>query len=100
MIEVNQVTLGYRQRNGAKEVLRNLSFCWEKGELLCILGANGAGKTTLYRTILGLLPALGGKIFIDGEELHAYGAPVLAKKIAYVPQYHNPPFPYRFLMWS
>ena len=95
MIEVNQVTLGYRQRKGAKEVVRNLSFCWERGELLGILGENGAGKTTLYRTILGLLPALGGKIFIDGEELHAYGAPVLAKKIAYVPQYHNPPFPYR-----
>lgn len=95
MIELKQVTLGYRHRNGAKEVLRNLSFCWDKGELLCILGANGAGKTTLYRTILGLLPVLGGKIFIDGQELHAYGAPVLAKKIAYVPQYHNPPFPYR-----
>lgn len=63
MIEVNQVTLGYRQRNGAKEVLRNLSFCWEKGELLCILGANGAGKTTLYRTILGLLPRPGRENF-------------------------------------
>lgn len=95
MIELKQVTLGYRHRNSVREVLHDLSFCWDKGELLCILGANGAGKTTLYRTMLGLLPALGGKIFIDGQELHAYGAPVLAKKIAYVPQYHNPPFPYR-----
>ena len=95
MIEVNRVTLGYRQRHGGKEVLRDLSFDWDKGELLCILGANGAGKTTLYRTMLGLLPVLKGKIMIDGQELHAYGAPVLAKKIAYVPQYHNPPFPYR-----
>ena len=87
--------MGYRQRHGVKEVLRDLSFDWDKGDLLCILGANGAGKTTLYRTMLGLLPVLKGKIMIDGQELHAYGAPVLAKKIAYVPQYHNPPFPYR-----
>ena len=44
MIEVNRVTLGYRQRHGVKEVLRDLSFDWDKGDLLCILGANGAER--------------------------------------------------------
>ncbi len=95
MIEVKDATLGYRQGRTAKEVLHHLSFTFEKGQLLCVLGSNGVGKTTLYRTMLGLLPLLGGQILIDGENLTEMSAKNLAKKIAYVPQYHNPPFPYR-----
>lgn len=95
MIEVKDATLGYKQGRIQKEVLHHLSFTFDKGQLLCVLGSNGVGKTTLYRTMLGLLPLLGGQVLIDGENLSAMSAKSLAKKIAYVPQYHNPPFPYR-----
>jgi branched-chain amino acid transport system ATP-binding protein len=39
------------------------------GEIVCVLGANGAGKTTLLRVISGLLPARGGSIRFDGQDL-------------------------------
>jgi branched-chain amino acid transport system ATP-binding protein len=39
------------------------------GEIVCVLGANGAGKTTLLRVISGLLPARGGSVRFDGQDL-------------------------------
>ena len=41
---------------GGENVLENLSFQVESGEILTILGPNGAGKSVLIRTLLGLLP--------------------------------------------
>lgn len=94
MLEVQNAVLGYRGKQGNKIVLDGLSFSLEPGELLCILGANGVGKTTMYRTVLGFLPLLGGRILIDGEDISELTKSRLAKRIAYVPQYHSPPFPY------
>jgi len=39
-----------------QEVLRNVSFDVQKGEVLAIVGPNGAGKSVLFRAILGLIP--------------------------------------------
>ncbi len=43
-------------------VTENINFEVNKGDYLCIVGDNGGGKTTLMKTILGLMPALGGEI--------------------------------------
>lgn len=94
MLEFKDVAIGYKNGKEEKRVLSHLSFGLEKGELLCILGANGVGKTTLYRTILGFLPILEGNIFIEGKNKKNYTRKELARQIAYVPQYHIPPFPY------
>lgn len=94
MLELKNTVLGYQKKNQQKVILDGLSISLKPGELLCILGANGAGKTTMYRTILGFLPLLGGSILIDGQELSQMTRVQLARSIAYVPQYHTPPFPY------
>ncbi|MCD8132856.1 MAG: ABC transporter ATP-binding protein [Clostridiales bacterium] len=94
MLEIKNAVLGYRGKQKNKIVLDGLSFSLAPGELLCILGANGVGKTTMYRTVLGFLPLLGGSILIDGEDISGLTRERLAKRIAYVPQYHSPPFPY------
>lgn len=94
MLEIKDAVFGYKGKEREKIVLEGMSFRLNPGELLCILGANGAGKTTMYRTILGFMPLLGGTIQIDGMNIRKLGKEQLAKKIAYVPQYHTPPFPY------
>jgi iron complex transport system ATP-binding protein len=48
----------------------------------------------LFKTILGFLPPKAGEILIDGEDIKNWSRRRLAKKIAYVPQAHVPPFPY------
>lgn len=94
MLEIKNGVFGYRNKKTDKVVLDGISFELLSGELLCILGANGAGKTTMYRTILGFIPLLGGKILLNGKDIGRIPREELARKIAYVPQYHNPPFPY------
>lgn len=94
MLEIKNAVLGYRGKQKDKVILDGLSFSLEQGELLCILGANGVGKTTMYRTVLGFLPLLGGNILIEGKDITGFSRTQLARAIAYVPQYHTPPFPY------
>src|SRR3989449_10059177 len=51
------------------EVLRDVSFGMQDGELAAILGPSGGGKTTLFRCILGELRPMAGEILIDGQDV-------------------------------
>ena len=88
--ELKNVTCGYKHT----PILENLSFSVTEGEALCLLGPNGVGKTTLFRSMLGFLKPLAGTIAFDGQDIAAWPARTLARKIGYVPQSHTPPFAY------
>lgn len=53
-------------------------------ELVCFLGPNGVGKTTLLKTLVGLMPALAGEVYLGGEPLAALSNLVRAKKLSLV----------------
>jgi branched-chain amino acid transport system ATP-binding protein len=72
---------------GAVQVLHGLDLDLGRGEVLCLLGRNGAGKTTTLKAIMGLVPAAGGSIRLEGRELVGLPAHEVPKAgIAYVPQ--------------
>ena len=52
---------------GSTEVLRDISFTLEKGEVLAIIGSSGSGKTTLLRCMNYLEIPSGGSITVDGN---------------------------------
>jgi ABC-2 type transport system ATP-binding protein len=54
------------RRFGGREVVRDVSFRVEPGEVVGFLGPNGAGKTTTMRMLLGLLRPDGGDAAVDG----------------------------------
>jgi ABC-type cobalamin/Fe3+-siderophores transport system ATPase subunit len=89
-ISAEQVTSGYH----GKAVISGISLAVESGEVLCLLGANGSGKTTLFKTILGLLRPISGKVCVNGEDIAHWPRQRLAKTLGYVPQAHTPPFAY------
>ena len=93
MIRLHKIRCGY----GKHVVLNDVSVSIEKAKLTCILGKNGVGKTTLFKTILGLLPALNGRILYDGKEREFFSGRDFAKYISYVPQAHGTPFPFTVL---
>lgn len=54
---------------GKREILKDISFTVEQGDIFGYLGPNGAGKTTTMRIILGLLRPTSGKALVWGEDL-------------------------------
>ena len=83
LLEVADLHAGY----GHVPVLHGVSLELREGEALGIVGHNGMGKTTLLKAIMGLLPATGGRIAIDGVDVTR--APAHARSrlgIGYVPQ--------------
>lgn len=59
-----------------KEVLHNLSFCLNAGEVLALVGPNGAGKTTTVRLLLGLLRCHSGEINVMGSSSWSMPNPI------------------------
>lgn len=92
-LEVKDLACGY----GQKTVVNGVHLTLESGEVLCVLGPNGIGKTTFFKTLLGLLKLKGGEILLNGENTLNWSKKRLARAIAYVPQAHTPPFPYKVL---
>lgn len=54
---------------GEKQVLADVSFDVEPGQVFFIIGASGVGKSVLIKHLIGLLQPDAGEIWLDGEEL-------------------------------
>ena len=67
MIEVDNV----RKSFGSLKVLKGVSLTVNKGEVVSIIGGSGSGKSTLLMCINGLESIQGGRILVDGIEVHA-----------------------------
>ena len=74
LITCREVSLGYE----GNAIVTGLDFSVETGDYLCIVGENGAGKSTLMKTLLGLIPPIGG-VIERGDGLRA-------NEIGYLPQ--------------
>ena len=93
LIAVQNVTFGYLHQ----PVLQNISVSFQAGEVVSLLGPNGSGKTTLLKIVLGLFPPQSGEVLLEGRPVRAMAPKQLARRIAYVPQFHRIAFGYRVL---
>ena len=64
MIEIQNITKSF----GENEVLKNISFTFERGKTNLIIGESGSGKTTLLRILIGLHQTDKGNILYDGRD--------------------------------
>ncbi|QUH00153.1 ABC transporter ATP-binding protein [Saccharopolyspora erythraea] len=74
LLEVEDLHVEFRTRDGVAKVLNGVSYHVEKGETLAVLGESGSGKSVTAQTIMGILdipPGVitGGSIRYKGEEL-------------------------------
>ena len=85
IIKLEKISLSFKKR----QILDNISFNLNQGQILGLLGPNGVGKSTIFNIITGLLKPNFGSIIIDNENVINY--PIASRsskfKIGYVPQY-------------
>jgi lipopolysaccharide export system ATP-binding protein len=83
--KLEKVSLSYDKR----QILDNINFELNSGEIVGLLGPNGAGKSTLFNLLIGLIKPDFGKVIIANTDATNYPIYERAKKfkIGYVPQY-------------
>ena len=85
ILSLKNISLSFKKR----QILENISFDINEGEIFGMLGPNGVGKSTIFNLITGLIKPDDGQIFINNEEVNEY--PIYLRtskfKIGYVPQY-------------
>lgn len=74
ILSCDHLVVGYRK----KALLPPISLAIQRGRLVLVVGRNGAGKSTWLKTVLGLMPPVGGKVRL--------GTSAERPRIAYVPQ--------------
>lgn len=79
---VEQLTLGY----GDRTVIDQLDLLVPPGKVTAIVGANACGKSTLLRSMSRLLTPRGGRVVLDGKEVHRLPAKQLARTLGLLPQ--------------
>jgi ATP-binding cassette subfamily C exporter for protease/lipase len=67
-------------------ILRGVQFALAPGEVLAVVGPSAAGKTTLARLLVGLWPAQGGKVRLDGADVYTWDKGELGIHLGYLPQ--------------
>ena len=67
-------------------ILRGVSFALQPGEVLAVVGPSASGKTTLARLLVGLWPAAGGKVRLDGADVYTWNKVELGPHLGYLPQ--------------
>lgn len=82
MIEVENVSVVLND----VQVLENVSFDVQPGEILGLVGPNGSGKTTLLRSIGGLLDPVTGQVRINGTAISSLSRRSVSRRVAVVPQ--------------
>ncbi|MGD0779457.1 MAG: metal ABC transporter ATP-binding protein [Dehalococcoidales bacterium] len=82
-IQAKALDIGYSN----DVVVADINFELKQGKAIALIGTNGCGKSTLLKTIVGLLPSLGGQLSVFGMPPGSYH-----RRIAYLGQFHHSGF--------
>jgi ATP-binding cassette, subfamily B, bacterial HlyB/CyaB len=84
-IRFENVTFRYHPESD-RNILENLTFHIQPGQMVALVGRSGSGKTTISKLVLGLYPATDGKISIDDQEITSLSLHSLRRQVGVVDQ--------------
>lgn len=84
MLQVEPLVAG--APGGGVAIIKNVAFALSPGEVLAVVGPSAAGKTTLARLLVGLWPAMSGKVRLDGADIFTWDKSELGPYLGYLPQ--------------
>ena len=61
-LKTDALAVGY----DGKALISEVALSVQRGRIVTLIGPNGSGKSTILKTIVGQLPVIGGKVFLDG----------------------------------
>ncbi|CDZ61935.1 ABC transporter ATP-binding protein [Neorhizobium galegae] len=83
MLEVRNLSIAFKTRDGLKSAVRNIDFTIGPGEILGLVGESGSGKTITSLAVMGLLPpnavVTSGEVLVDGIDMLQLGQGELRK---------------------
>jgi len=79
---VERASLSY----GDRSIVTDLSLALPEGGVTVIVGANACGKSTLLRAMARLLRPTGGRVLLDGRDVHTIPTRQLARRLGLMPQ--------------
>lgn len=81
MIEVNNLSVGYKTKHDEFPALSNLNFKLDKGQICAVIGPSGCGKSTLLHVLSGIIPHYKGDVLFDGSPINPR-----RHRIGFIPQ--------------
>ena len=86
ILELDNINFSY---NNEKQILKNVSFKINKGDMVAIVGRNGAGKSTISKLICGFYKPTSGRILFDGKDMINDSIKERSQNIGFVMQNPN-----------
>ena len=86
ILELDNICFSY---NNEKQILKNVFFKINKGDMAAIVGRNGAGKSTISKLVCGFYKPTSGRILFDGKDMVDYTIKERSEKIGFVMQNPN-----------
>jgi len=74
LVEVENLSVGFRRKGVFTSVLDNINFTIQPGEFICLLGPSGCGKSTILNTIAGFIKPSVGNVLVDYQRITKPGA--------------------------
>ncbi|MFK3558876.1 lipoprotein-releasing ABC transporter ATP-binding protein LolD [Pasteurella multocida] len=93
LLHCQHITKYYQEESQQTQVLKDVSFSMQAGELVAIVGSSGSGKSTLLHVLGGLDQPTSGEVFIQNQSLQKINANQLAQLrnqyLGFVYQFHH-----------
>jgi len=93
LLQCNDLCKRYQEGSVQTDVLRNVSFSIEPGEMMAIVGSSGSGKSTLMHLLGGLDSPTSGEVVFDGKSLNSLSSSAKAelrnRELGFIYQFHH-----------
>jgi lipoprotein-releasing system ATP-binding protein len=93
LLQCDHLCKTYQEGNLHTDVLRNVSFAMQPGEMMAIVGSSGSGKSTLLHLLGGLDSPTSGEVIFKGQSLNALSSSAKAelrnRQLGFIYQFHH-----------
>jgi len=93
LLQCNKLSKRYQEGNVQTDVLHDVSFDIQPGELMAIVGSSGSGKSTLLHLLGGLDTPTSGEVIFDGQSLNRLSSSAKAelrnRELGFIYQFHH-----------